>query len=136
MGSIHLSIITDYGQPPVLYPMEKERIKMRVAVPTTKRNEVDWHNGYCERYTLFTIDDNMEIVSSEILRMPQSESNKNSFIQVLTEKQVKTLLVGNMSDGALFILQSNGIHVLRGHSGDTRAVVESYLQKKTRLKKD
>lgn len=100
---------------------------MKVAVPT-KGNEVDNHNGFCKKYTLFTINDKLEIESSETLEIPQSTSIKNSFITTLIEKEINTLLVGNMNDGAFFILEMNGIKVLRGNSGEIIKVVENYLQ--------
>jgi predicted Fe-Mo cluster-binding NifX family protein len=45
----------------------------------------------------------------------------------LAEKGVKIMLAGNMGQGAVQILNRHGIDVLRGCSGDVKAVAESWL---------
>jgi predicted Fe-Mo cluster-binding NifX family protein len=100
---------------------------IKVAVPT-RGNVVDDHFGHCEMYTVFTISDNKSIESSEIVPSPQGCGCKSNIASVLKEMGVTTLLAGNMGDGALNVLNRNGIQVFRGCKGDVRQVTETYLK--------
>jgi len=102
---------------------------MKIAVPT-RGNEVDDHFGHCESYTVFSIDENKNIISSEILPSPQGCGCKSNIAAVLKEKGVGVMIAGNMGNGALNVLKSQGIEVYRGCSGDVRQVAETFLQGK------
>jgi len=102
---------------------------MKIALPT-RENAVDDHFGHCEAYTVFSIDENKNIVSSEILPSPQGCGCKSNIAAVLKEKGVSVMLAGNMGNGALNVLKSHGIEVYRGCSGDVRQVAETFLQGK------
>lgn len=99
---------------------------MKIAVPT-RGNVVDDHFGHCEKYTLYTIDGNKKIESTESLSSPEGCGCKSNIGQILQQKGVNVLLAGNMGDGALRVLKSFGIDVIRGNSGDARQVVEAFL---------
>jgi len=100
---------------------------MKVAVPT-RGNIVDSHFGHCEFYTIFTSDENRQIVNSELLPSPQGCGCKSNIASVLKEKGVSVMLAGNMGDGALNVLSSHGIAVYRGCSGDVRQVAEAFMK--------
>ncbi len=102
---------------------------MKIALPT-KGTNVDDHFGHCEKYTLFTIDDNKKITLSQELPSPQGCGCKSNIASILQEQGVSVLLAGNMGDGALRVLNMHGIEVFRGNSGDARQVAEAYLQGK------
>ena len=87
---------------------------MKIAVPTAG-NVVDDHFGHCQFYTIFTIDNN-SVINKEILPSPQGCGCKSNIASVLSEMGVKYMLAGNMGQGALNVLNSNGIEVLRGNS--------------------
>ncbi|MBI9052208.1 MAG: NifB/NifX family molybdenum-iron cluster-binding protein [Bacteroidales bacterium] len=99
---------------------------MKIAVPT-RDNFVDGHFGHCENYTIFTVNDNKEIVESEIMDSPQGCGCKSNIAGILQEKGVSFLLAGNMGEGALNKLNAFGINVIRGCSGDATELVKSYL---------
>jgi len=99
---------------------------MKVAVPT-RRNEVDDHFGHCEMYTVFNIDENNKIISSEVLPSPQGCGCKSNIASVLKEKGVSVMLAGNMGNGALNVLMSQGIEVYRGNSGNVHMLTEAFL---------
>ena len=99
---------------------------MKLAVPT-RGNYVDGHFGHCEMYTIFTVDENNKIISSEILPSPQGCGCKSNIAGVLREKGVNVMLAGNMGGGALNVLNNNGIDVVRGCSGDVKQVAEAFL---------
>lgn len=99
---------------------------MKVAVPT-RGNVVDDHFGHCEAYTVFTVDANSKIEKAELLPSPQGCGCKSNIAAILKEKGVSIMLAGNMGGGALNILNSHGIDVYRGNSGDVRQLVETFL---------
>lgn len=99
---------------------------MKVAVPT-RGNVVDDHFGHCEMYTIFTINENQKIENTEILPSPQGCGCKSNIASVFKQMGVTVMLAGNMGGGALNVLNSHGIKVYRGCSGDVHQLVESYL---------
>ena len=100
---------------------------MKIAIPT-RGNVVDDHFGHCEAYTVFNIDGNKKIISSEMLPSPQGCGCKSNIASVLKEMGVSVMLAGNMGNGALNVLNSHGIEVYRGCSGDVRQLTEVFLQ--------
>ena len=102
---------------------------MKIAIPT-QGNSVDDHFGHCEKYTIFTTDENKTIIHTETLPSPQGCGCKSNIAGILKQLGVSVLLAGNMGDGALNNLRMHGIDVYRGNSGDTRQVAESFLNGK------
>ena len=100
--------------------------KMKIALPS-KAGQVDGHFGHCECFTIFSVDENNKIVSEDKLAPPTGCGCKSNIIPILAEMKVKIMLAGNMGDGAVNRLVANGIEVIRGCSGDTRKVAESWL---------
>lgn len=100
---------------------------MKIALPT-RQNIIDEHFGHCEYYTIFTIDDaNKEIIGQETIASPAGCGCKSNIAQTLSQMGVKVLLAGNMGDGAVNVLNRSGIEVLRGCSGDVKAVMLNWL---------
>ena len=102
---------------------------MKVAVPT-RGNEVDDHFGHCEAYTVFSIDENKQVISSEILPSPNGCGCKSNIATVLKQKGVTVMLAGNMGNGALNVLTNQGIEVFRGNTGDINILVAEFLKGK------
>jgi predicted Fe-Mo cluster-binding NifX family protein len=100
---------------------------MKIAVPTRGTN-VDEHFGQCEYYTIFSINDKQSIEKSEILPSPQGCGCKSNIAGVLRQMGVTILLAGNMGDGAVNVLQYQGIQVYRGCTGDVKEVTELFLE--------
>lgn len=98
---------------------------MKIAVPT-REGKIDDHFGHCESYTIFSIEEK-NIVSKESLPSPQGCGCKSNIATVLKEMGVSVMLAGNMGNGALNVLSSNGIKVYRGCSGEIGSVVEQFL---------
>ena len=88
---------------------------MKIAIPT-KENMVDDHFGHCEYYTVLTIGQDNQILSSEMIPSPQGCGCKSD--------------IGNMGQGALNVLTSHHIKVIRGCSGNILNVVTGYLNGK------
>lgn len=99
----------------------------KIAVPT--RNEVvDAHFGHCEYYSIYTINDDNQISNMELYEAPQGCGCKSNVASVLAEKGVSLMLAGNMGMGAVNVLQSQDIEVLRGCEGKVSEIVKKYLE--------
>ncbi len=101
---------------------------IKIAVPTTQANTVDSHFGHCEFYTLFAINDQKAVIGTEILPSPAGCGCKSNIASVLQEKGVSLLLAGNMGQGAVNVITSHGIEVIRGCNGKINDVVADYLK--------
>jgi predicted Fe-Mo cluster-binding NifX family protein len=99
---------------------------MKVALPTNG-NRIDSHFGHCEFFTVFTVDDGKQIVSEEKIMSPAGCGCKSNIAQTLSQLGVKVMLAGNMGQGAVNVLNSQGIDVVRGLSGEVKAAALSWL---------
>ncbi|WP_430811164.1 MULTISPECIES: NifB/NifX family molybdenum-iron cluster-binding protein [unclassified Carboxylicivirga] len=102
---------------------------MKLAIPT-KNNVVDDHFGHCEAYTIITADAEQNILDTEIMAAPAGCGCKSNIAAVLQQKGISVMLAGNMGTGALNALNSHGIRVFRGCSGDVMQVAQNYLNNK------
>jgi len=99
---------------------------MKIALPSNGSN-IDEHFGHCQDFTIFSIDDENRVVSKETLTPPPGCGCKSSIVPQLASMGVSVMLAGNMGDGAVNILASNGIKVIRGCTGDVHEVVQAWL---------
>lgn len=100
---------------------------MKIALPTRGTN-IDDHFGHCERYTIFTVNENRDIVNTETVPSPQGCGCKSDIAAVLQAQGVTVMLAGNMGAGALGVLTRHGIEVVRGCSGEVKVVAEAWLK--------
>jgi predicted Fe-Mo cluster-binding NifX family protein len=103
----------------------KERI-MKVALPS-RQNRIDEHFGHCEYFTVFTVDEQNAIVSQEIVSSPAGCGCRSNIAGTLNQMGVTLMLAGNMGQGAVNVLNSVGIDVVRGCSGDVKEVMLAWL---------
>jgi predicted Fe-Mo cluster-binding NifX family protein len=99
---------------------------MKIALPT-RLNQIDEHFGHCEHFTVFTIDTQQKITAQEKISSPAGCGCKSNIAQTLAEQGVKIMIAGNMGQGAVNVLNSHGINVLRGCSGDVKVATENWL---------
>lgn len=99
----------------------------KIAIPT-RDDKVDEHFGQCEYYSIYTIDEDDNIKDMELFSAPQGCGCKSNIASILAEKGVQLMLAGNMGLGAVNVLESNEIQVLRGCKGKTTAVINQYLK--------
>jgi predicted Fe-Mo cluster-binding NifX family protein len=99
---------------------------MKIALPS-RQNQVDEHFGHCEYFTVFTVNENNEIMSEETVSSPANCGCKSNIAQTLAQMGVEMMLAGNMGQGAVNVLNSCGIDVLRGCSGEVKKVAEGWL---------
>ena len=100
---------------------------MKIAVPITNLNQIDSHFGHCESYGVFTISENNEIAEIKNIQSPQGCGCKSDIASVLALDGVTIMLAGGIGGGAINVLNSSGIEVIRGCSGDATEVVKLYL---------
>lgn len=101
---------------------------MKIACPT-KDNMVDNHFGHCAYFTIFTLEDN-KLIKEETLPSPVGCGCKSNITEDLEKLGVNLMLAGNMGDGALNVLNSHNIQVIRGCQGDIHDVLNAYLEGK------
>lgn len=99
---------------------------MKVAIPT-RNNEVDDHFGHCEYYTIYESDDQKNVLAKELFRTQGGCGCKSNVAGILKEMDVTVMLAGNMGQGALNMLSSHGIEVVRGCHGTTDELIKSFL---------
>jgi len=99
---------------------------MKIAVPT-KDNVVDNHFGHCDTYTIFDVDEQKNILAREVLKWSHGCGCKSNIVATLKEMGVEILLAGNMGQGALNVLLSHNMEVVRGCSGNSEDLVREYL---------
>ncbi|MCE5266102.1 MAG: NifB/NifX family molybdenum-iron cluster-binding protein [Deltaproteobacteria bacterium] len=98
----------------------------KIALPS-RQNRVDEHFGHCEYFTVFTVNEKNEIQAEETVSSPANCGCKSNIAQTLAEMGVRMMLAGNMGQGAVNVLNSCGIDVLRGCSGDVKEVAQTWL---------
>jgi predicted Fe-Mo cluster-binding NifX family protein len=99
---------------------------MKIALPSNQ-NRVDEHFGHCEYFTVFTVNDNKQIVAEDKVNSAAGCGCKSNIVETLSQMGVGLMLAGNMGQGAVNVLESWGIKVLRGCTGDVKAVTENWL---------
>jgi len=101
---------------------------MKIALPSTRENNIDGHFGHCEFYTVYTISDENEITGIQTLDAPCTCGCKSNIAFTLADMGVTVMLAGGMGDGAVNVLNSAGITVVRGCSGNVESVVNDYIK--------
>ncbi|HOX77666.1 MAG TPA: NifB/NifX family molybdenum-iron cluster-binding protein [Bacteroidales bacterium] len=99
---------------------------MKIAVPVNRNGEVDGHFGHCEYYSIYTISSNGEIGLPEIIESVDGCGCKSNIASVLAAKGVKVMLAGGIGGGAVNVLNSEGIEVVRGCSGPSSELVKMF----------
>lgn len=103
---------------------------MKIAVPT-REGVVDDHFGHCAYYTIYTVAEG-RIEAESRLASPEGCGCKSGIASVLQQMGVSVMLAGNMGQGAKNVLEAHRIEVIRGCSGDVRALAEAYLEGRIR----
>lgn len=100
---------------------------MKIAVPVTSSNQIDGHFGHCDSYAVFTVSENNQIFDVESMKSPQGCGCKSNIASVLAENGVTVMLAGGIGGGAISVLNSQGIEVVRGCEGDAMETVNRYI---------
>jgi predicted Fe-Mo cluster-binding NifX family protein len=100
---------------------------MKIAVPVTSNNQIDSHFGHCESYAVYTVSENNQITEVQSVKSPQGCGCKSNIASVLAENGVSVMLAGGIGGGAINVLSSHGIEVVRGCAGNALETVKLYV---------
>lgn len=99
---------------------------MKIAIPTVG-SHVDEHFGHARAFTIFTLDEANEVVEEETFFPPAGCGCKSTVGVTMQAKGVKTMLVGNIGQGAIDKMAEHGVKVIRGCTGEVRDVLASWI---------
>lgn len=99
--------------------------KMKIAAPS-RNGQIDEHFGHCKEYLVFSVS-GKKIIPEATIPSPGGCGCKSGVAVDLAAAGVTHMVAGNMGEGALRVLGSHGITVVRGASGDARAAVQAFV---------
>ncbi len=98
---------------------------MKIAAPS-RNGQIDEHFGHCKEYLVFSVN-GTELVPEGTIASPEGCGCKSGVAVDLAKAGVTHMVAGNMGAGAVRVLGSHGIAVIRGASGDARAAVQAFV---------
>jgi predicted DNA-binding protein (UPF0251 family)/predicted Fe-Mo cluster-binding NifX family protein len=99
---------------------------MKIATPS-QDGLVDEHFGHCKEFLIFRVDGE-KLVEEQAIPSPSGCGCKSGVASVLARAGVTHLVAGNMGQGAVHVLEAQGIAVVRGASGSARAAAEAFAR--------
>jgi len=100
---------------------------MKIAVPS-REGFVDEHFGHCKEFLVYKVGEDGSLVEEPIVPSPEGCGCKSGVAGDLAAAGVTHMVAGNMGDGAVRVLGSRGIAVVRGASGSARAAAEAFAR--------
>lgn len=97
---------------------------MKIAVPVIN-GLVDGHFGHCKEFSVFRAEGGT-LVDEPAIPSLEGCGCKSGVAGILAKAGVTHLVAGNMGEGAVRVLGSHGIAVIRGASGPARAAAEAF----------
>ncbi len=98
---------------------------LKIAVPS-RNGLVDEHFGHCKEFMVFR-EEGGKLVEEAAVPSFEGYGYKSGVAGDLARAGVTHLVAGNIGDGAVRVLGSHGIAVVRGASGDARKAAQSFL---------
>lgn len=99
----------------------------KIVLPVTFSNQIDSHFGHCEMYSVYSISDSNEILGIQTINSEQGCGCKSNIAATLAAQGVTVMLAGGIGNGAINVLNSHGIEVIRGCSGNATEEVQKFL---------
>ena len=97
---------------------------MKIAVPS-RDGLVDEHFGHCKEFLVFNVVGS-ELKAEGSIPSPEGCGCKSGVASTLAKAGVTHLVAGNMGEGAVRVLGSQGISVIRGASGPAEAAAGAF----------
>ena len=97
---------------------------MKIAVPS-REGRVDEHFGHCKEFLVFKVE-GKTLVPEATIGSSESCGCKSGVAGDLAAAGVTHMVAGNMGEGAVRVLSSHGMTVVRGASGDAKAAAQAY----------
>ena len=105
---------------------EQGEIGMKIAVPS-RDGLVDEHFGHCKEFLIFRVDGE-NLVEEQSVPSLEGCGCKSGVASILARSGVTHLVAGNMGQGAVHVLEAQGIIVVRGASGQAKAAAEAFTK--------
>jgi predicted DNA-binding protein (UPF0251 family)/predicted Fe-Mo cluster-binding NifX family protein len=105
---------------------EQGDIPMKIAVPA-RDGQVDEHFGHCREFQIFRVEGE-KLIREPTMPSPEGCGCKSNVVADLAKAGVTHMIAGNMGMGAVNVLGSHGIKVIRGASGSAEAAAESFAK--------
>jgi predicted DNA-binding protein (UPF0251 family)/predicted Fe-Mo cluster-binding NifX family protein len=102
---------------------ERGERTMKIAVPS-RDGLVDEHFGHCKEFSIFKVE-GKTLLPEATIASSESCGCKSGVAGELAAAGVTHVVAGNMGEGAVRVLSSHGLTVLRGASGDARAAAQA-----------
>jgi predicted Fe-Mo cluster-binding NifX family protein len=99
---------------------------MKIAVPS-RDGLVDEHFGHCKEFLILRVE-GKTLVPEATIASPESCGCKSGVASDLAAAGVTHVVAGNMGEGAVRVLASHGMTVVRGASGDARSAAEAFAK--------
>jgi predicted DNA-binding protein (UPF0251 family)/predicted Fe-Mo cluster-binding NifX family protein len=103
---------------------------MKIAVPS-RDGLVDEHFGHCKEFLVFKVEGSgadAMLTTEPTVPSPEGCGCKSGVAADLARAGVTHLVAGNMGEGAVRVLGSHGIAVIRGASGDAKAAALAFAK--------
>lgn len=101
---------------------------MKIAAPS-RNGQIDEHFGHCKEYLVFTVN-GKELIPEASIPSPEGCGCKSGVAVDLAAAGITHMIAGNMGAGAVRVLASHGIAVVRGATGDAKEAVQSFVDGK------
>jgi predicted DNA-binding protein (UPF0251 family)/predicted Fe-Mo cluster-binding NifX family protein len=98
---------------------------MKIAVPE-REGMVDAHFGHADHFVVYSIGEDRAIAAEETVQSAEGCGCKSGIATTLARMGVTHMVAGNMGEGAVHVLNANGIEVARGATGGARAAAEMF----------
>ncbi|WP_339918321.1 NifB/NifX family molybdenum-iron cluster-binding protein [Yeosuana marina] len=102
----------------------------KIAVPITSNNKIEEHFGHSQFYEIYTFSSTNEILDLQLLTSKKGCAFKTNLVNLLAIRGVSFMLSDNIGDKAVNKLNSAGIDVVRGCSGDSADVILQFIEGK------
>ena len=99
---------------------------MKIALPNVE-NMVNPHFGTSKSFVIVNVEDN-EIKNTEEVSTAELAHQHEGLADMLVKKGVTVVITGGIGGGALAGLDRFGLKVIKGASGEYRAVVQRYIE--------
>jgi len=99
---------------------------MKIAVPS-RDGLVDEHFGHCKEFLIFAVKEG-GLEPEATIPSPEGCGCKSGVSATLARAGVTHLVAGNMGEGAVRVLGSHGIRVVRGASGSAEAAARAFAE--------
>jgi predicted DNA-binding protein (UPF0251 family)/predicted Fe-Mo cluster-binding NifX family protein len=109
---------------------ERGDTMMKIAVPS-REGLVDEHFGHCKEFLVFSVEGSgpaATLLPEPTIPSLEGCGCKSSVAAELARAGVTHLVAGNMGEGAVRVLGSHGIEVVRGASGSALRAAEAFAR--------